>query len=117
MNLDAVVIAAVVFIFKLNSDVKLASVQAGVLFVLLPLILGGLEWKKAAFQRKSFYLGLLQFWGFFALPILGLRLLNWDAAFSDLSILGVPGTTLHQFANQSYMLMMALTLWNFIRRK
>lgn len=116
MAAQALVIVAVIFIFKLNTDVKLASVQAGTLFFLLPLALGFLEWKKAGFARRSFYLGLLQFWIFFALPILGLRLLNWDANFSELSILGVPASTLHHYANSSYMLMMALTLWNFLRR-
>jgi hypothetical protein len=111
------IIVSVVFIFKFNSDVKLASVQAGGLFVLLPVFLGVMEWKKSGFSRKSFYLGLLQFWVFFALPILGLRLLNWDTAFSELSVLGVRGASLHQYANYSYLTMMILTLWNYIRSK
>jgi hypothetical protein len=114
---QAVVIIAVVFIFKLNRDVKLASVQAGALFVLLPLALGIFEFKKAGFSRVSFYIGLLQFWVLFALPILGLRLMNWDVPFNELSFLGVPGMTLHQYANHSYMVMMAMTLWNYLRRK
>lgn len=114
---QAVVIFAVVLIFKLNSDVKIASVQAGSLFVLLPLILGILEYKKSGLSRVSFYVGLLQFWIFFALPILGLRLMNWDVSFNELSFLGVPGPALHQYANHSYMLMMVLTLWNYVRRK
>ncbi|MGZ3804963.1 MAG: hypothetical protein ACXVB4_12180 [Pseudobdellovibrionaceae bacterium] len=108
-------IISVVFIFKLNSNVKLASVQAGILFILLPMVLGGIEWKRAGFFRKSFYIGLLQFWVLFALPILGLRLLNWDVAFNELSVLGVQGTILHKYANFSYILMMALTLWNYLR--
>jgi hypothetical protein len=113
---QAAVIIGVVFIFKLNSDVKLASVQAGTLFVLLPLVLGALEYKKSKLTRVSFYFGLLQFWIFFALPILGLRLMNWEVPFNELSFMGVPGATLHQYANHSYMVMMALTLWNYIRR-
>jgi len=116
LAVQAVVIIVVVFIFKLNADVKLASVQAGTLFVLLPLVLGGYEFKKYGLSRKSFYLGLLQFWVLFALPILGLRLLNWETPFSELSFLGVPGPVLHQYANHSYLVMMALTLWNYIRR-
>lgn len=114
---QAVVIIVVIFIFKLNRDVKIASVQAGSLFVLLPLVLGGVEFRRFRFAQKAFYLGLLQFWVLFALPILGLRLFNWDQPFSELSFLGVPGNTLHQFANHSYLFMMALTLWSYIRRK
>lgn len=117
LAVQALVIVTVVFIFKLNSDVKIASVQAGTLFVLLPLVLGIFEYKKSAASRVSFFVGLAQFWFLFALPILGLRLFNWETPFNDLSFLGVPGATLHQFANHSFMLMMALTLWNYIRRK
>jgi hypothetical protein len=116
LAVQALVIMVVVALFKLNADVKIASVQAGTLFVILPVFLGGWEYKKAGLVRKSFFFGLLQFWVLFALPILGLRLLNWETPFNELSLLGVPGTTLHQFANQSYMLMMAFTLWNYIRR-
>lgn len=114
---QALVIMAVVFIFKLNSDAKLASVQAGTLFVLLPPVLAAFEFKRGGFSRKSFYLGLLQFWVLFALPILGLRLFNWETPFNELSFLGVPGATLHKFANHSYLVMMALTLWSYVRRK
>jgi len=117
LAVQTIVIIAVVFIFKLNSDVKIASVQAGTLFVLLPLVLGILEYKKAGLSRASFFVGLLQFWVFFALPILGLRLLNWDMPFNELSFLGIPGSVLHQYANHSYLLMMAMTLWNYFRRK
>ncbi len=115
--IQALVLVCVAFIFKLNLEVKLASVEAGSLFVAIPLALGIVEWKQSGFFRMSFYIGLLQFWIFFALPILGLRLFNWDAPFSELSILGVPGTVLHQYANYSYILMMALTLWNYLRRR
>jgi hypothetical protein len=115
--IQAVVIAAVVAIFKLSSDVKLASVQAGVLFVLLPVGLATYEIRKNGLARKSFFFGLMQFWIFFALPILGLRLLNWETPFDQLSFLGVPGPTLHHYANSSYMVMMALTLWNCFRRE
>jgi len=117
LAVQTIVIIAVVFIFKLNTDVKIASVQAGTLFVLLPVVLGVLEYKKAGLSRVSFFVGLLQFWVFFALPILSLRLLNWDMPFNELSFLGIPGSVLHQYANHSYLLMMAMTLWNYFRRK
>ena len=112
-----VVIISVVLLFKFITDVKVASTLAGILFVALPAALAGYEGKKHGLVRKSFFIGLLQFWIFFALPILGLRLLNWETAFSDLSFVGVPGPMLHKFANHSYLLMMALTFWNFLRKK
>lgn len=117
LAIQALVIVAVVAIFKLNTDIKLASVQAGTLFVLLPLFLGGYEAKKFGFRNRAFFAGLLQFWIFFALPILSLRLLNWETPFAELSFLGIPGPALHQYANHSYMVMMVLTLWSYIRRR
>lgn len=117
LALQIIVIISVVLLFKLITDAKLASTVAGALFVILPVALGGYEWKRQGLVRKSFFVGLLQFWIFFALPILGLRLLNWEMDFSELSFLGVPGPMLHKFANHSYLLMMALTLWSFIRKQ
>jgi hypothetical protein len=117
LTIQVLVIISVILIFKLMSNVKIASTVAGVLFVVLPMALGGYEWKDHGIQRKSFYFGLLQFWVFFALPILGLRLFNWDAAFADLSVLGVPGPVLHKYANTSYLIMMGLTFTNYLRKK
>lgn len=117
LAVQVLVIISVILIFKLMSDVKIASTVAGVLFVVLPVALGGYEWKGHGFERKIFFAGLLQFWIFFALPILGLRLFNWDAAFSDLSVFGVPGPLLHKYANTSYLIMMALTFTNYLRKK
>lgn len=107
-------IFGVVATFNLVEDRQIAATEAGTLFVLLPPLLAWKEYKIARLRRRSFYVGLLQFWLFFALPILGLRIFNWDEPFSNLSILGIPGPALHQFANWSYLLMMALTAWNYV---
>ena len=112
--IQAAVIAVVITIFRITADAKLASVGAGALFVVSPLYFAVYETRKFGTARTSFFFGLLQFLLFFALPILAIRLLNWEASFEDLSIFGVPGTILHKFANQSYLLMMALTLWNYL---
>jgi hypothetical protein len=111
-----IVIVGVVVLFKVADEVKIASVEAGCLFVLLPLLLAWKEFQVAGLQRKWFYLGLLQFWLLFALPILGLRLTHWEAAFSDLSVLGVPGPVLHRFANSSYLMMMLLTAGSYFQK-
>jgi hypothetical protein len=114
--IQALVIGVVIILFKLNEDVKVASIEAGLLFVILPVYFAFYEFRSSRFIRKSFYFGVLQFWLFFALPILALRLLNWEMPFDQLSILGVPGTTLHKYANDSYFVMMVLTLWNYMIR-
>ena len=115
--IQASVIAAVMALFKLNTDVRLASVEAGALFVLWPIYFLVYELRSHGTSRKSFLVGLVQFWILFAVPILALRLLNWDVPFEDISFLGVSGPFLHKYANSSYMLMMALTLWNYFVRE
>lgn len=104
------VIVAVVLIFKYNSDVKIAATLAGALFVLMPVILTSIETRWTGFQKKIWFFGMLQFWVLFAVPILSLRVFNWEADFETLSFWGVPGPALHYWANKSYMLMMACTM-------
>jgi hypothetical protein len=109
-------IVAVVGIFKLNANMKVASVQTGGLFVLFPVFLGCWEFRQAGFSKRGFFFGLMQFWILFAVPILSLRLLHWDVPFNELSIFGVSGQILHRYANPSYMVMMAFTFWSYLRR-
>ena len=106
---QALVIVTVVILFKINSDVKVAAAGAGMLFVLMPVILLSIEIRIAGFSKKSWFVGMLQFWVLFAVPILALRVLNWDSDFKDLSFLGVSGPALHYWSNKSYLLMMSVT--------
>jgi len=108
--LQAVVIAAVLVIFKFIPDRKVAATVAGALFVLLPLTLMIFEFSYARLMHKIWYLGTLQFWLIFALPILGLRVFNWDKEFHELSFMGISGPSLHQWSSKSYMLMMVITV-------
>lgn len=110
LTFQALVIAAVMVIFRVVEDRQIAATVAGTLFVGLPLILMILEFKQAQLSHKLWYLGTLQFWVLFALPILGLRIFNWGIEFQELSIFGVPGTALHQWSSKSYMVWMIITL-------
>jgi len=121
LMLQAVVIAAVMVIFKVIPDRKVAATVAGTLFVMLPLSLMIYEYATAKLTHKIWWVGVLQFWLVFALPILGLRIFNWEAEFQDLSFMGIPGPTLHQWSSKSYMVMMVVTvgtrMWITIKSK
>lgn len=110
LTFQALVIAAVMVIFRVMEDRQIAATIAGSLFVGLPLILMICEFKKEKLNHKLWFLGTLQFWVLFALPILGLRIFNWGVDFQELSIFGVPGTALHQWSSKSYMVWMIITL-------
>ncbi|QDK39643.1 hypothetical protein DOE51_04430 [Bdellovibrio sp. NC01] len=108
---QVLVIIAVTFIFKLIPDRQVAATVAGVLFVVMPLVLLIIEYRRAKFSQKIWYVGVLQFWLMFALPILGIRLLNWGVPFDQLSFMGIPGPVLHQWSSKSYLLMVIITVW------
>lgn len=108
---EVLVIIAVMAIFKLITDRQIAATLAGFLFVGLPAALMIAEYRRAGWSQKIWYLGVLQFWLIFALPILGIRLLGWGVPFEQLSFLGVPGPVLHQWSSKSYTLMMIATIW------
>lgn len=120
LTLQALVIGAVMILFKFIADRQIAATVAGVLFVGLPLGLMAYEFKQAQFKQKLWFLGTLQFWVLFALPILGLRIFNWGVEFQSLSVFGVPGPLLHQWSSKSYMLWMVVTLitsWQVAKTK
>lgn len=118
--LQIAVIVAVTLIFKQKQDIRISASEAGALFVLLPVVMMLWESVRVGFSRKLWFAGVLQFWLFFALPILGLRALHWETDFKDLSFLGIPGPTLHFWSSKSYLLMMLLTLgeaWRLWKNK
>ncbi|WP_096000921.1 hypothetical protein [Bdellovibrio bacteriovorus] len=112
---QVVVIGAVLVIFRVIPERQTAATVAGVLFVLLPVILMVLEYRRAQLQEMIWFVAVLQFWTVFALPILGIRLLNWGVPFDQLSFVGIPGPVLHQFSSKSYMVMMIVTAWCWIK--
>lgn len=116
---EVIVIFLVMMIFRFIPDRQIAATVAGVLFVGLPVIMMALEYRRARFAESYWYLAVLQFWVLFALPILGLRLMNWGVPFDQLSVFGVPGPLLHQISSKSYIVMMIVTavVWGKLARK
>jgi hypothetical protein len=108
---EFVVIFAVMGLFRFIEDKQIAATIAGTLFVLLPLIMMILEYRRAGFSEKLWFVGALQFWLLFAMPIFCLRIFNWGVPFENLSIFGVGGPLLHQWSSKSYLVMMLITWW------
>ncbi|MBO9666933.1 MAG: hypothetical protein J7501_08985 [Bdellovibrio sp.] len=113
------VIIAVMIIFKVIPDRQIAATVAGFLFVIMPVGLMAWEYKRAGFEETIWFVGVLQFWTVFALPILGIRLFNWGVPFEQLSFWRISGPALHQWSSKSYMVMMAVTAirWFKLRKK
>ncbi len=111
------VIFIVMAIFRFVESRQIAATLAGILFAGVPVWLMIQEYNRAETQERNWYFGVLQFWLLFALPILGIRLLNWGVPFDQLSFLGVSAPTMHEWSSKSYTVMMLLTLWSALKTK
>lgn len=114
---QVIVIFFVMAIFKWIENRQIAATLAGLLFVIVPLVLMIKEYRREGTEEKNWFIGVLQFWVLFALPILGIRLLNWGVPFDQLSFIGIPGTVLHSWSSKSYTVMMLVTLWTALITK
>ncbi|MNT29679.1 hypothetical protein D3C72_1654320 [compost metagenome] len=114
---QVIVIFFVMALFKWIENRQIAATLAGLLFVIVPLVLMIKEYMRDGMEEKNWFLGTLQFWVLFALPILGIRLLNWGVPFDQLSFIGIPGTVLHSWSSKSYTVMMLVTLWTALITK
>ncbi|WP_413292939.1 hypothetical protein ACLSU7_16190 [Bdellovibrio sp. HCB185ZH] len=107
--IQVLVIVAVIAIFAVIPDKQIAATVAGVLFVAMPLGLMAWEYQRAGFMEKTWFAGVLQFWVIFAVPILGIRLMNWGVPFDQLAFWGIPGPLLHSWSSKSYIVMVVIT--------
>ncbi|HRO67120.1 MAG TPA: hypothetical protein PL182_06115 [Pseudobdellovibrionaceae bacterium] len=109
------VIPFVMLFFRVIPDRRIAATCAGFLFVGVPLALMIFRWKEggpglSAGPRTLWWVGTLQFWLFFAVPILGSRLLFWETTFEDFTFFGRSGADWHRYSSKSYLLMVFLIL-------
>lgn len=111
------VIIVVTMIFKLVVDRQIAATIAGFLFVILPLVLMGWEIKKYGFEKKIWFAATLQFLILFAIPIISLRLFNWNVPFEQLSLFGLSGPFLHEWSSRSYLVWMIITFITSFKNK
>lgn len=107
------VIVSVISIFKIIPNRQIAATIAGFLFMAIPIGMMIWEYRRAGLEHFYWFVAVLQFWTLFAVPIFGLRVLNWGVPFEQLSFLGISGAILHQWSSKSYMVMMAFTLWSW----
>lgn len=106
-------VPAVILIFRMVPDRKVAATFAGLLFVLVPVAMMVHRWKNPLPTRSAnavWWVGVLQFWLLFSLPILGSRLLFWETPFEQFTFFGFSGTQWHEFSSKSYTMMCVFVL-------
>lgn len=113
--IQLLLIGVVIMLFKTNPSKLQASYWAGVLFVLMPLSMMSREWIFYRFTNKVWWAGVLQFWLLFALPILTLRIMHPETSLNEVSVGGMPVSIWHQLSNLSYLFLIAVTIWSYLK--
>lgn len=104
-------------LFAFISEKRIAAVIAGSGFIIIPLLLIFSEFKSGVGKKSVVTLAALVFLVVSALPIFGLRILNWDSDFSQLALFGISANFLHRTSNIVYLLMIVAVCWNLFRQK
>lgn len=105
LGLLAAHIAAVIFLFRLIDDRRLAGVIAGSLFLEIGVLLAFLEVKFGRGLKSLVFWAAAFFLVVSAIPVMSLRLTHWDMAFDEIEWMGLTGRQLHSFSNATYLLM------------
>jgi hypothetical protein len=106
-----VVVLVVMALFRWIPSRQTASLFAGILFLLSPLLTLGTEWRRQRSLRSVPALTALFFLLVSALPIFLLRLCNWGTPFEELSLLGWTGRQMHQASNFIFFVMLGGLWW------
>lgn len=105
LSIQVFVMIGVLLSFKVIPEKQVAALVAGLLFLVSSLGILLVELKQPDFKKRFTFWGTLAFVVLSALPILGLRVLNWGVPFDQLSVLGIPGPELHKFSNYMFFIM------------
>jgi hypothetical protein len=107
LSIEALVIVLVIISFRFIPDKKMASILTSLLFIGSSAGILFWETKFSDFKKRPSFWGALGFLLLSALPVFGMRLLNWDIPFDEIQIAGVTGAQMHKASNYVFMLMMA----------
>lgn len=112
---ELVVIFAVVAVFKIVSERLQAGAVAGTLFVALGVWIVSAGVRDRGFRKTpTFIMALVHLFGS-ALPLMITRFMNSAAVFDDIRVLGMPGPVFHQVSTGIYLLLMASTVFDWVR--
>ena len=116
MEIFVIWIAIVTMLFKFIPSKQVAGVIAGFGFVLWPTVFLVFELRQTL-KDKIYITILTVFLIANALPIFLLRIFNWGADFSELSLFGIPAARFHGASNVMYLMMMLMSAWLYFKNK
>lgn len=98
-------VGAVILLFRLIEDRRLAATLAGALFLEIGFVVVTLEWIWGRrFESIAFWTAVV-FLLVSAIPIMGLRLAYWETPFAQTAVFGVTGPQLHAVSSWVYLSM------------
>ncbi len=114
---QVLLIFGVTYLFKMNPNTLQASFWASAMFVLMPISMMSREWILFKFANRPWWGAVLQFWFLFALPLFVLRIKYSHTSFSEVSVGPIPAQLWHQASSFSYLFLMAVTVWSWLKSR
>lgn len=117
LGLELVAVAWAGLSFRLIADRRIAGLCAGLYFVLSAAwMLFWLGRRARAWRTFTFYPLVVHLVGV-SIPMLGVRLWNWDQAFGEIHIWGLEGPQFHRLSTTVFGILIAATVADLFRRK
>lgn len=113
--LMALVVGAVILIFKVIQPLKVAALIAASLFLFISIftIYSEIRWGRG--KKSLAFITAVAFLIFFVVPILGLRLIYWNTDFQEIWIGSFRAQLLHEMSSRCYLLLVGTVVYEGIR--
>jgi hypothetical protein len=107
-----VVVFCVIMSFKLIHPKEFASLFAGSSFVIGCFVVLYAEWLRFHHLKSLTSIATMLFLFLFAIPIFGVRLLNYGIPFDQLKVWGIPSPMMHGLSNYGFILMVLVIVFD-----
>jgi hypothetical protein len=98
--------------FKLIHPKEFASLFAGSSFVIGCFVVLYAEWLRFHHLKSLTSIATMLFLFLFAIPIFGVRLLNYGIPFDQLKVWGIPSPMMHGLSNYGFILMVLVIVFD-----
>lgn len=113
--LEILSILFAMYLFRTMSDPRVAGVVAGAGFFTAGMVIIVWTWRWVEkWTLPTFWLAHIHIW-LVTLPILLVRLANWEEPFPSLTFFGMSGTTFHRTSELVFTLLIVATVVDWLR--
>ena len=113
--LEILSVVFALYLFRTMSDPRVAGVVAGAGFFTAGIVIVIWTWRWVEkWTLPTFWLAHIHIW-LVTLPIILVRLANWEESFPELQFFGFSGTTFHRISEILFTLLIVATVIDWLR--